>query len=37
MGELGILYLRDDKRVDVRDIYLSGLGLKRKGGVKKPF
>ena len=37
LGELGIFYLRPDGRVDVRDIYLEGLGLKRQGGVKKPF
>ena len=37
LGELGIFYLREDDRVDVRDIYLDGLGFKRKGGVKKPF
>lgn len=37
LGELGILYLRPDERVDVRDIYLNGLGFRRKGGVKKPF
>jgi hypothetical protein len=37
LGELGIFYMRPDNRVDVRDIYLDGLGFKRKGGVKKPF
>lgn len=37
LGELGIFYMREDNRVDVRDIYLDGLGFKRKGGVKKPF
>jgi hypothetical protein len=37
LGELGIFYIRSDGRVDVRDIFLDGLGLKRKGGVKKPF
>jgi hypothetical protein len=37
LGELGIFYMRSDNRVDVRDIYLDGLGFKRKGGVKKPF
>lgn len=36
LGALGIFYLRpDDNRVDVRDIYLKGLGFKRKGGVKR--
>lgn len=37
LGELGIFYIRPDGRVDVRDIFLDGLGLKRKGGVRKPF
>jgi hypothetical protein len=36
LGELGIFYLREDNRVDVRDIYLRALGFKRKGGVKRP-
>lgn len=31
--ELGVLRERTDDRVDVPDIYLYGLGLKRKGGV----
>jgi hypothetical protein len=35
--ELGILYLRSDKRVDVRDLYLKGFGFKRKGGVARPY
>ena len=34
--ELGIFYLRPDGRVDARDLYLKGFGLKRKGGVKRP-
>lgn len=34
--ELGIFYLRADGRVDARDLYLKGFGLKRKGGVKRP-
>jgi hypothetical protein len=35
--ELGIFYLRADGRVDARDLYLKGFGLKRKGGVKRPY
>lgn len=34
--ELGIFYQRTDERVDVRDLYLKGFGLKRKGGVRRP-
>ena len=34
--ELGIFYLRADGRVDARDLYLKGFGLKRKGGVARP-
>lgn len=37
LGELGIFFSRQDKRIDVRDIYLRGLGFKRKGGVQRPF
>ncbi len=37
LGEFGLLYTRNDGRIDVRDIYLSGLGFKRKGGVQRPF
>jgi hypothetical protein len=37
LGEFGMFYTRKDDRVDVRDIYLKGLGLKRKGGVQRPF
>ncbi|MGE5343330.1 MAG: P-loop ATPase, Sll1717 family [Candidatus Omnitrophota bacterium] len=33
--ELGIFRERTGQRIDVPDIYLSGLGLKRKGGVKR--
>ncbi len=32
--ELGILRRRSDDRLDVPDLYLRGLGLRRKGGVK---
>jgi len=32
--ELGIFRLRTDERIDVPDLYLFGLGLKRRGGVK---
>jgi hypothetical protein len=35
--ELGIFYLRSDGRVDARDLYLEGFGLRRKGGVKHPY
>lgn len=35
--ELGIFYLRADGRADARDLYLKGFGLKRKGGVARPF
>lgn len=33
--ELGIFRERSEDRIDVPDIYLSGLGLIRKGGVKR--
>ncbi len=33
--ELGVLRERTKERIDVPDIYLYGLGLKRKGGVRK--
>lgn len=33
--ELGIFRRRPDDRLDVPDLYLAGLGLKRKGGVTK--
>lgn len=33
--EIGILRHRPDGRIDVPDLFLFGLGLKRKGGVKK--
>lgn len=33
--ELGILRHRPDGRVDAPDLFLAGLGLRRKGGVKK--
>jgi hypothetical protein len=33
--ELGIFRRRPDGRVDVPDLYLAGLGLKRKGGVRR--
>jgi hypothetical protein len=35
--ELGIFYLRGDGRVDARDLYLKGFGLKRRGGVARPY
>lgn len=33
--ELGILRRRPDKRIDAPDLFLSGLGLRRKGGVRR--
>jgi hypothetical protein len=33
--ELGILRRRADGRVDAPDLFLAGLGLRRKGGVRK--
>ncbi|MFZ2648779.1 MAG: hypothetical protein WA210_01610 [Burkholderiaceae bacterium] len=33
--ELGIFRRRPDGRIDAPDLFLSGLGLKRKGGVRK--
>jgi hypothetical protein len=32
--ELGIFRRRPDERIDVPDLYLSGFGLRRKGGVR---
>ena len=32
--EIGVFRRRSDDRVDVSNLYLSGLGLRRKGGVK---
>jgi hypothetical protein len=33
--EIGILRRRPDGRIDAPDLFLSGLGLRRKGGVRK--
>lgn len=33
--DLGVFRVRSDERIDVTDLYLAGLGLKRKGGVRK--
>lgn len=33
--EIGIVRARTNDRIDVPDLYLRGLGLKRKGGVRK--
>jgi hypothetical protein len=33
--EIGVLRRRPDGRVDAPDLYLSGLGLRRKGGVRR--
>jgi len=35
LAEVGILRARSDGRLDAADLYLKGLGLKRKGGVRK--
>ena len=35
LTELGIFRQRSDNRVDVPDLYLSGLNLRRKGGVRR--
>ena len=33
--EIGIFRERTGNKIDVPDLFLSGLGLKRKGGVRK--
>ena len=33
--EIGVFRRRSDDRIDVSNLYLSGLGLRRKGGVKQ--
>jgi hypothetical protein len=33
--ELGVLFERSDERLDVPDLFLAGLELKRKGGVRR--
>jgi hypothetical protein len=33
---LGVVAIRPDGRVDVPDIYRSGFGILRKGGVARP-
>jgi len=33
--DIGVLRRRSDGRVDAPDLFLAGLGLRRKGGVKK--
>ena len=35
MSEIGVFRWRSDDRVDVPDLYLSGLNLRRKGGVRR--
>ena len=35
LAELGIMRQRGDGRIDAPDLYLSGLNLKRKGGVRR--
>lgn len=34
--ELGVASERSDRRIDIGDLYLRGLGLRRKGGVARP-
>ena len=34
--QLGLFQVRFDGRIDVGDLYLRGLHLKRKGGVARP-
>jgi hypothetical protein len=36
LAELGIVSFRSDGRIDVGDLYLKGLHLRRKGGVARP-
>jgi hypothetical protein len=33
--EIGVLGSRPNNRIDVPDLFLTGLGLTRKGGVRK--
>ncbi len=33
--EVGVLRRRPDRRIDAPDLFLAGLGLRRKGGVKR--
>ena len=33
--EVGVFRTRPDHRVDVTDLFLNGLGLKRRGGVRR--
>jgi len=35
LEELGVVFRRHDGRADVRDLYMRGFGLKRKGGVSR--
>lgn len=35
LSEIGVFRWRSDDRVDVPDLYLSGLNLRRKGGVRR--
>jgi len=36
LAELGVVSFRSDGRIDVGDLYLKGLHLRRKGGVARP-
>ena len=35
LSEIGVFKIRPDGRVDVPDLFMAGLGLSRKGGVRK--
>ena len=35
LTEIGVFRLRPDDRIDVPDLFMAGLGLSRKGGVRK--
>ena len=36
MIKLGLFRQIDDGKIHVQDVYLSGFGLKRKGGIRRP-
>jgi hypothetical protein len=35
LAEIGVFKVRPDGRIDVPDLFMAGLGLSRKGGVRK--
>jgi hypothetical protein len=35
LTEIGVFKVRPDSRIDVPDLFMAGLGLSRKGGVRK--